>query len=67
MQVVLPKQGVKRQLLDMAEQNASEYLSKSLDKIKHKHDMTKNACKRLQQILGLKKYPKRMECYDKGH
>jgi excinuclease ABC subunit C len=63
-QVVLPKQGVKRQLLDMAEQNASEYLSKSLDKIKHKHDMTKNACKRLQQILGLKKYPKRMECYD---
>ena len=63
-QVVLPKQGVKRQLLNMAEQNASEYLSKSLDKIKHKHDMTKNACKRLQQILGLKKYPKRMECYD---
>ncbi len=63
-QVVLPKQGVKRQLLDMAEQNASEYLSKSLDKIKHKHDMTKNACKRLQQILGLKKYPRRMECYD---
>lgn len=63
-QVVLPKQGVKRQLLDMAEQNAGEYLSKSLDKIKHKHDMTKNACKRLQQILGLKKYPKRMECYD---
>ena len=63
-QVVLPKQGVKRQLLDMAEQNASEYLSKSVDKIKHKHDMTKNACKRLQQILGLKKYPKRMECYD---
>ena len=63
-QVVLPKQGVKRQLLDMAEQNACEYLSKSLDKIKHKHDMTKNACKRLQQILGLKKYPKRMECYD---
>ena len=63
-QVVLPKQGVKKQLLNMAEQNASEYLSKSLDKIKHKHDMTKNACKRLQQILGLKKYPKRMECYD---
>ena len=26
--------------------------------------MTKNACERLQKILGLKKYPKRMECYD---
>ena len=63
-QVVLPKQGVKKQLLEMAEQNALEYLNKSLDKIKHKHDMTKNACKRLQQILSLKKYPRRIECYD---
>ncbi len=63
-EVVCPKLGVKRQLLDMAEKNAAEYLSKSIDKIKHKHDMTKNACTRLKEILGLKKYPKRMECYD---
>jgi excinuclease ABC subunit C len=62
--IIMPKQGVKKQLLEMAENNATEYLSKSLDKIKHKHDRTQNACKRLQQILGLKKYPKRMECYD---
>ncbi len=59
-----PKLGVKRQLLDMAEKNAADYLSKSIDKIKHKDDMTKNACARLKDILGLKKYPKRMECYD---
>ena len=26
--------------------------------------MTVNACRRLQEILGLKKYPRRMECYD---
>ena len=63
-EVILAKQGVKRQLLEMAEKNAAEYLSKSIDKIKHKDDMTKNACARLQEILGLKKYPKRMECYD---
>ncbi len=63
-EVVLPKLGVKRQLLDMAEKNAADYLSKSIDKIKHKDDMTKNACARLKNILGLKKYPKRMECYD---
>ncbi|MBO5412527.1 MAG: excinuclease ABC subunit UvrC [Clostridia bacterium] len=62
--IVLAKQGVKRQLLDMAEKNAVDYLSKSIDKIKHKDDMTKNACQRLQSLLGLKKYPKRMECYD---
>ena len=63
-EIILAKQGVKKQLLDMAEQNAAEYLSKSIDKIKHKNDMTKNACERLQKLLGLKKYPKRMECYD---
>ncbi len=62
--IVCPKLGVKRQLLDMAEKNAAEYLSKSIDKIKHKDDMTKNACRRLKELLGLKKYPRRMECYD---
>ena len=62
--IIIAKLGVKKQLLDMAEKNAAEYLSKSIDKIKHKDDMTKNACERLQKILGLKKYPKRMECYD---
>lgn len=62
--ITLAKAGVKRQLLDMAEKNADEYLSKSIDKIRHKNDMTKNACKRLQELLGLSKYPKRMECYD---
>lgn len=63
-EIVLAKQGVKKRLLEMAEKNAADYLSKSIDKIKHKDDMTKNACKRLQDVLGLKKYPKRMECYD---
>ncbi|MBQ8428280.1 MAG: excinuclease ABC subunit UvrC, partial [Clostridia bacterium] len=58
------KQGVKKQLFEMAEKNAEDYLSKSLDKIKHKNDMTKNACKRLQELLSLSKYPRRMECYD---
>lgn len=62
--IVLAKQGIKKQLLDMAQKNASEYLSKSIDKIKHKDDMTKNACAHLQELLWLSKYPKRMECYD---
>ena len=26
--------------------------------------MTVNACRRLQEVLGLSRYPKRMECYD---
>lgn len=58
------KQGVKSQLLKMARKNAQEYLEKSIDKIKHRDDMTVNACNRLQTLLNLKKYPRRMECYD---
>lgn len=62
--ITLAKQGDKFKLLKMAEENALEYLEKSVDKIKHKNDMTVNACKRLQELLGLEKYPRRMECYD---
>ena len=63
-EITVAKQGDKFRLLQMAEQNAGEYLEKSVDKIKHKDDMTVNACKRLQELLGLKRYPRRMECYD---
>ena len=63
-EITLAKQGDKFKLLKMAKENAAEYLEKSVDKIRHKDDMTVNACKRLQQLLGLKTYPRRMECYD---
>lgn len=62
--VVYAKQGMKKQLLDMAHANASEYLDKSIDRIRHKNDMTIAACKKLKELLGLRRYPKRMECYD---
>ncbi len=63
-EITNPKQGLKRKLLDMAQKNAKDYLEKSVDKIKHKDDMTVNACIRLQELLGLSRYPKRMECFD---
>jgi len=63
-EVILAKAGVRKQLLDMAEKNAQEYLSKVVEKIEHKNDRTKNACIRLKELLHLPKYPKRMECYD---
>lgn len=62
--ITLAKQGVKSKLLKMAQDNAREYLEKAVDKIKHKDDMTVNACKHLQKILNLSRYPRRMECYD---
>ena len=58
------KQGVKHNLLKMAQVNATEHLEVAVSKIEHKQDMTIKACKRLQELLGLTKYPKRMECYD---
>lgn len=62
--ITLAKLGDKSRLLKMAKENAEDFLEKSVDKIKHKDDMTVNACRRLQEILGLKTYPRRMECYD---
>ena len=64
MTVTAAKAGVRKQLLDMAEKNAQEYLSKVVEKIEHKNDRTKNACQRLQQLLSLPRYPRRIECYD---
>lgn len=62
--ILYPERGIKRELFLMAQKNVSEYLAKNIEKIKHKDDMTKSACRRLQELLGLKKYPRRMECYD---
>ena len=59
-----PKAGARKQLLDMAQENAKEHLEIAVDRIKHKNDMTISACMRLKDILGLSHYPKRMECYD---
>ena len=62
--VTRPKFGVRRELLDMAEGNVREYLEKSVSAIAHRNDMTTGACERLRTLLGLRHYPKRMECYD---
>lgn len=62
--IYCPKQGLKKQLSNMAELNARDYLEKTIDKIRHKDDMTVSACERLKTVLGLKKYPRRIECYD---
>ncbi len=62
--ILCVKQGVRKQLADMAAVNAEEHLETAVDKIKHKNDMTVTACKALQEKLSLKNFPKRMECYD---
>ena len=61
------KQGVRKQLADMAAVNAEEHLTVAVDRIKHKDDMTVKACESLKEKLNLSRYPKRMECYDISH
>ena len=62
--VTVAKQGVRKQLADMAGVNAEEHLTTAVDRIIHKNDMTVKACESLKEKLSLKNFPKRMECYD---
>ena len=65
--VFCAKQGVRKQLAEMAGVNAEEHLTTAVDRIKHKDDMTVKACETLREKLSLSRYPKRMECYDISH
>ena len=65
--ILCAKQGVRRQLAEMAGVNAEEHLTTAVDRIKHKDDMTVKACEALKEKLNLSRYPKRMECYDISH
>ncbi len=59
-----PQRGDKKKLVDMAYANAVEYLTKREDDIERKYNSTVGAVTQLQQLLGLKSLPKRIECYD---
>ncbi len=54
----------KRKILDMAEQNARLHLEKNIERTKKKLNVSIGAVKQLQKELGLKREPKRIECYD---
>ncbi|MDR1138784.1 MAG: excinuclease ABC subunit UvrC [Clostridiales bacterium] len=61
--LIVPKKGVKYDLLTTAQANADDYLLKSRTKEQLKLDMTIGAVKQLEQILHIKS-ARRMECYD---
>ncbi len=62
--VTTAKIGVKKHLLDMANANAIEYLTKSVEKDKLYMVKTEGAMKKLQNVLGLRRLPRRIEGYD---
>lgn len=65
--IITPHQGVRRQLADMAVGNATDYLEKSISTKERIDNMTTGAIIQLQEYLGLKRLPVRMECYDISH
>ena len=65
--VITPRQGVRRQLCDMASSNASDYLDKSLSLKERQDNMTVGAVMQLGEYLHLERLPARMECYDISH
>lgn len=56
--------GINKRLLEMADENAEEYLEKYIEKEKIKYNNTIGAVKELKEKLKLKNLPLRMECYD---
>ncbi|MBQ8792195.1 MAG: excinuclease ABC subunit UvrC [Clostridia bacterium] len=55
---------INKKLLEMAQENAKEYLEKHMEKDRIKYDNTLGAVKALQKELFLPRLPSRMECYD---
>ena len=62
--VIEPKQGIRRQLAEMAMNNASDYLEKSVDRQERRENMTIGGMVALQDELHLDRLPMRIECYD---
>ena len=62
-----PKQGVRKQLLDLAHTNAQDALEKHGTIEERKDIRTKGAVKQLRDVLSLKTLPKRIECFDISH
>ncbi len=65
--VLEPKQGVRKQLLDLAHANAQDALEKYGSQEERKEVRTKGAVKQLAEVLGLKTMPNRIECFDISH
>ena len=65
--VVIPQRGPKKQLLDMASENAAAFLEQKRLQWQHDVDKTTGAVEGLARILNLPCLPERMECFDISH
>lgn len=63
----MPQRGEKKQLIDMAYQNAREVLEKRDARFERERSRTIGAMEELADAIGLPEVPVRMECYDISH
>ena len=63
----VPQRGVKRQLTEMATQNASALLAKNERIRTREWERGEGALAELSVILGLEEIPSRVECFDNSH
>lgn len=63
-EIQTPKMSIKKKLLQMANQNASEYLEKNIETSKKEWLKTYGAVESLKRDLNLQQKPVRIECYD---
>ena len=63
----VPKRGVKRSLVEMANQNAEKFLAEESARRQLKSAQTSGAVAELKNFLHLPTLPRRMECFDISH
>ena len=67
MVIRVPQRGTRRRLIEMAERNAAEELSRDQLRRASDHNVRSKALVEIQQALGLDRPPFRIECYDMSH
>ena len=65
--LIEPKRGVKRSLVEMANQNAEKFLAEESARRQLKNAQTLGAVEELKKFLELPRLPRRMECFDISH
>jgi excinuclease ABC subunit C len=66
-EVVIPQRGPKRELVDLAEQNARHLLEEALLEGDETEERAADPVYELQRQLGLQKVPRAMVCFDISH
>lgn len=65
--IIVPKRGVKKDIVQMANENATKYLHDQESRLRDNQARSIGAVYDLQKYLNLTKPPLRMECFDISH